>query len=156
MISTDVNESVITIVDKLTAITDRHAPLRKASKRQRKRLERPWISKAIMHSIRQRHKLVKTNLYSADPGKVKEYKAYSNKLNRIIHAAKKNYFSKQFELNKENIKCTWKLISKVIRTKKENTQQTIKKLLRDNRIYIDKQSIWDQLNSHKKWKWPCR
>ena len=24
---------------------------------------------------------------------VKEYKAYSNKLNRIIHAAKKNYFS---------------------------------------------------------------
>ena len=90
-LSTDVNESVITIVDNLSAITDRHAPLRKASKRQRKRLERPWISKAIMHSIRQRHKLVKTNLYSADPGKVKEYKAYSNKLNRIIHAAKKNY-----------------------------------------------------------------
>ena len=87
-----------------------------------------------MHSIRQRHKLVKTNLYSADPGKVKEYKAYSNKLNRIIHAAKNNYFSKQFELNKENIKCRWKLISKVIRTKKENTQHTIKKLLRDNRI----------------------
>ena len=104
-----------------------------------------------MHSIRQRHKLVKTNLYSADPGKVKEYKAYSNKLNRIIHAAKKNYFSKQFELNKENIKCTWKLISKVIRTKKENTQHTIKlikKLLRDNKIYIDKRSICDQLNSH--------
>ena len=101
-----------------------------------------------MHSIRQRHKLVKANLYSTDPGKEKEYKAYSNKLNRIIHAAKKNYFSKQFELNKENIKCTWKLISKVIRTKKENTQHTIKKLLRDNRIYIDKQSICDQLNSH--------
>ena len=109
--------------------------------------ERPWISKAIMHSIRQRHKLVKTKLYSTDPGKVKEYKAYSNKLNRIIHAAKKNYFSKQFELNKENIKCTWNLISKVIRTKKENTKHTITKLLRDNRIYIDKQSvsICDQL-----------
>ena len=83
-----------------------------------------------------------------DPGKVKEYKAYSNKLNRIIHTAKKNYFSKQFELNKENIKCTRKLISKVIRTKKENTQHTIKKLLHDNRIYVDKQSICDQFNSH--------
>ena len=148
LISPDVNESVTTIVDNLTAITDQDAPLRKASKRQRKHLERPWILKAIMHSIRQRDKLVNTNLYSTDPGKVKEYKAYSNKLNRIIHAAKKNYFSKQFELNKENIKCTWKLISKVIRTKKENTQHTIKKLLRDNRIYVDKQSICDQLNSH--------
>ena len=71
LISTDVNESVTTIVDNLTAITDRHAPLRKASKRQRKRLERPWISKAIMHSIRQRHKLVKTNLYSTDPDRAR-------------------------------------------------------------------------------------
>ena len=102
----------------------------------------------IMHSIKQKHKLVKTHLYSTDPGKVKEYKAYSNKLNRIIHAAKKNYFSKQFELNKENIKYRWKLISKVISTKTVNNQYTIKKLLRDNRIYIDKQSICDQLNNH--------
>ena len=58
--STDVNESETTIVDNLSAIADRHAPLRKASKRQRKRLERHWISKAIMHSIRQRHKLRST------------------------------------------------------------------------------------------------
>jgi len=69
-------------------------------------------------------------------------------LNRIIHAAKNNYFSIQFELNKENIKYTWKLISKVISTKKVNTQHTIKKLLDDNRMYADKQSIFDQLNNH--------
>ena len=148
LISNDVNESISTILDNLRAITDRHAPLRKASKRQRKRLERPWISKAIMHSIKQKQKLVKTHLYSTDPRKVKEYKAYSNKLNRIIHAAKKNYFSEQFELNKESIKNTWKLISQVISTKEVNTQHTIKKLLRDNRIYVDKQSICDQLNNH--------
>ena len=148
LISNDVNESISTIVDNLRAVTDCHAPLRKASKRQRKRLERPSISKANMHSIKQKHKLFKTHLYSTDPGKVKEYKAYSNKLNRIIHAAKKNYFSKQFELNKERIKNTWKLISKVVSTKKVNTQHTIKKLLHDNRIYLDKQSICDQLNNH--------
>ena len=118
LISNDVNESIFTIVSNLCAITNYHAPLRKASKRQRKRLERPWITKSIMHSIKQKHKLVKTHLYSTDPGKVKEYEAYSNKLNRIIHAAKKNHFSKQFELNKENIKYTWKLISKVVSTKK--------------------------------------
>ena len=132
----------------LHAITNCHAPLREASKRQRKRLERPWITKAIIHSIKQKHKLVKTLLYSTDPSKVKEYKAYSNKLNRIIRAAKKNHFSKQFELNKENIKYTWKLISKVISTKTVNNQYTIKKLLRDNIIYIDKQSLCDQLNNH--------
>ena len=61
LISNDVNESISTISANLRAITDRQAPLRKASKRQRKRLERPWISKAIMHSIKQKHKLVKTH-----------------------------------------------------------------------------------------------
>ena len=146
LISNDVNKSISAIVSNLHAITNCHAPLREASKRQRKRLERHWITKAIMHSIKQKHKLVKT--HSTDPSKVKECKAYSNKLNKIIHAAKKNHFSKQFELNKENIKYTWKLISKVISTKTVNNQDTIKKLLRDNRIYIDKQSICDQLNNN--------
>ena len=42
---------------------------------------------------------------------------------------KMNYFSKQFELNEENIKCTWKLISEVINAKEVNSQHTIKKLL---------------------------
>ena len=59
------------MIDNLRAITDRHTPLRKVSKRQRKRLERPWISKAIMQSIKQKHKLVKTHLYSTGPSKVK-------------------------------------------------------------------------------------
>ena len=126
LISKDVNKSISAIVSNLHTITNCHAPLREASKRQRKRLERPWITKAIMHSIKQKHKLVKTHLYSTNPSKVKECKVYSNKLNRIIHAAKKNHFSKQFELNKENIKYTWKLISKVISTKTVNNQYTIK------------------------------
>lgn len=92
-ISNHVIESTNTIVYNVRAITDLHVLLRKAFKRQRKRLERPWISKAIVHSIKQKHKLLKTPLYSMDPGKVKKYKAYSNKLSRITHAAKKNYFS---------------------------------------------------------------
>ena len=72
LISNDVNESITTIEDILRAITDRHALLRKPSKRQRKRFERPWISKAIAHSIKRKQKLVKTHLCSTDPGKVKK------------------------------------------------------------------------------------
>jgi len=87
LISDDFNGGISATVDNLRAITDRHAPLRRASKRKRKRLERPWISKAIIHSIKQKHKLAKSHLHNTDPSKVKEYKAYSNKLNRIIHAA---------------------------------------------------------------------
>ena len=106
------------IANNLHAIMDRHAPWCKASKRQKKQLQRPWISKAILHSIKYKHKLIKTHLLSKDPGKVKYYKAYSNKLNRIIYAAKRNYVFKQFELNKENVKYTWSLIGKLINRKK--------------------------------------
>ena len=92
LISNDVNDGITTTVNNLRAITDRHVRLRKAPKRQRKRLERPWISRGIVQSIKQKHKLVKTRLYSTDPGKVKKYKAYGNKLRRITMQQKRIIF----------------------------------------------------------------
>jgi len=148
LITNDVNESMSLIVDNLRTVYDYHAPMRKASKQQRKRLQKPWISNAILVSIKRKQKLFKTHLLSKDPRKIKEYKAYSNRLNRIKELAKKNYLTKKFEMNKYNVKYTWKLIGTLISKKKSNSQSTITKLLRNNRFYSDKQSICDQLNTH--------
>lgn len=141
-------ESKSFIVDNLLSVYDRHAPMHKASKQQRKRLQKPWISDAILVSIKRKQKLFKTHLMSKDPRKIREYKAYSNRLNRIKELAKKNYLTKKFEMNKDNVKYTWELIGTLISKKKSNSQNTIMKLLRYNRFYSDKQSICDQLNTH--------
>ena len=53
----------------------------------------------------------------------------SNKLSKIIKAARKSYLSKQFELNRDNIKHTWKLIGSLIDRRNTNSQIPIKKIL---------------------------
>ena len=42
------------------------------------------------------------------------YTTYKNKLNHLIKASKKQYFSSKFEKNKGNIKGTWKVINSVL------------------------------------------
>ena len=81
------------ILNNLRTVTDRHAPMRKASRKKKKKLEKPWVSKAILVSIKCKHKLFKIHFWSNDPRKQREYKTYSNKLSKIIKAARKCYLS---------------------------------------------------------------
>ena len=46
------------------------------------------------------------------------------------------------------MKSTWKLIGSLIDRRKNNYQTSIKKLLYNNRLYSDKQSICNQLNNY--------
>ena len=119
LVNADVNESMSNILNNLRIVTDRHAPVRKASRQKKKQLEKPWVSKAILASIKRIHKLFKTYFWSTDPHKQQEYKTYSNKLSKIIKAARKCYLAKQFELNRNNIKSTWKLIRSLIDRRKK-------------------------------------
>ena len=102
----------------LQQITDKHAPVRKLSNKMRAQLRKPWITSAIFKSIKKRQKLFTTHFLSNDPNKVKEYKKYNNKLNKIKEAAKTNYFKTQFDMFSDNLKATWKLIGTIINRKK--------------------------------------
>lgn len=116
--------------------SDLHAPVRNVSNKKRKQLKKLWISNAIVTSIKKKQKLFKTHFLSNDQDKIKKYKLYSNKLNKVKELTKKNYFRAQFDLHKNNLKTTWKLIG-VLVNKKSNSQVTIKKLICDNKCYTD-------------------
>ena len=91
LVNADVNESMSNILNNLRIVTDRHAPVRKASRQKKKKLEKPWVSKAILLSIKRKHKLLfKTHFWSNDPRKQREYKTYSTRLSKIIKAARKS------------------------------------------------------------------
>ena len=49
--------------------------------------------------------------------KIKEYKQYSNLLNKMKAKAKNKYSNQYFQLYKENLKETWKLIGTIIKRK---------------------------------------
>ena len=57
LVTTDVNESMHRVTETLQEISDLHAPVRKVSNKKRKQLKKPWISNAIMTSIKRKQKL---------------------------------------------------------------------------------------------------
>ena len=74
--------------------------MRKLTHKKKQQLNKPWISNAIVKSIKRKQKLFKTHFLSNDPEKVKQYKIYNNKLNRIKEVAKRNYFTTQFNVER--------------------------------------------------------
>ena len=106
LVSHDVNDSLNNIVDTLQRLADKHAPVKKVSNSMRRKLQKPWITKSMLKSIRKRYKLYISHFLSADSKKVKQYKTYSNKLNKVINIAKRQYYEAQFALYQANIKMT--------------------------------------------------
>ena len=143
----DTNTSMNNIFETLQEITNKYAPIKKVTNSKKRQLKKPWISNGKLNSIKTKQKLFKSHFLSQDQIKVKFYKTYNNKLNKIKELAKRTYFSAQFYLNKEDIKATWKLIGMIINRKKKSNI-TIPKLLYNHKCYTDRQSICEQLNTY--------
>ena len=92
LINEDVNESINNVISALQTLSDKHAPVKKLSSKKIKQSAKPWLSDSILKSIKRRQQLFKTHFLSKDLNKVKFYKAYNNKLNRLKDVAKKGIF----------------------------------------------------------------
>ena len=82
-----------------------------------KQLAKPWLSKGLIKSIKTKQKLYRSHFLSKDPTKISRYKTYSNVLNKLKTKTKKEYYTQQFQLCKDNLKSTWKLIGTLISRK---------------------------------------
>ena len=119
---TDPQESYNRFSNKFICIYNNCFPLKKCSGRQRK-LKKPWISNSLLKSIKTKNKLYKQ--FIREPTHVNElnYKTYRNKLTYSLKIAKRLYYEKKIEENKNNIKQTWKYLNKIINKKKCNNDQ---------------------------------
>ena len=131
--SNDLHETATKITDLIKSIADKHAPVRQLSQKKQKLCTKPWITNGILKSIKTKHKLYKTHFLSKNPIKVTEYKKYAYKLNWPKNICKKNYFSQHFDLCKNNLKASWKLIGMLVKSNSKG--QTPSKTKRNNRAY---------------------
>ena len=60
---------------------------------------------------------IKPTTYLTTQSKFCEFKNYSNRLNHLKNINKKAYFCKKFDLCKNNLKATWKIIGNLIKRK---------------------------------------
>ncbi|CAH1974413.1 unnamed protein product [Acanthoscelides obtectus] len=72
---------------------------------------KPWISNGIIVSVKKREKRKKRLLANYSLSLENQYKDYRNKLNKLIHKQKNNYYRMQIEKNKNNMKQLYDVIN---------------------------------------------
>ena len=99
-------------------------PLKKVTRKQR-RFKKPWLTKALLKSIKTKNKLYKKYLQVPTVDNSSLYKTYKNKLNHdyTLRLAKRWYYEKKLEeYAKSNTHATWKILNKVLNRKKSRPQ----------------------------------
>ena len=91
-------------------ILDKHAPLRKRSRKELKLKTKPWITKRLLKSIYRKNCMYKRGVSSKCTAEWNEYKMYRNKLTHLKNSAKKLYYQDIIRKNKQNTAKLWKTI----------------------------------------------
>jgi hypothetical protein len=75
----------------------------------------PWITKGLLKSISKKNRLYKQLINFPNKQRESRYKIYKNKLTHIIRRnAKWMYYENRFEIAKNDMKLTWRLVNEVI------------------------------------------
>ena len=101
----DINKIFSSFYNKLNKIVNKHAPFKIMSKRRKKKLSKPWITKGIRTSIR-----IKNRYYMS--GDQAQYKNYRNTISKLTRINKKQYYSQFFSNNLKNMQKTWVIVKK--------------------------------------------
>ena len=89
------------------------------------KLKRPWITPAIIQSIKTKNKLYKK--FVKKPITYRNiYISYRNHLTKVIKTAKNNFHKQQFEACSGNVKETWKNINKMLGKFHNNINKSFK------------------------------
>ena len=83
-----------------------------------------WMPKSLLKSIRHNHSLFKLSITNPTEINKLTYKTYNNKLNSIKRKAEQDYFSNHLEVNKSDIKKSWRRMKSVIGNKRMHQKST--------------------------------
>ena len=116
------NEEFNVFSEIILKVVNKHAPLKLASRKQKRLLQKPWITKDIFDAIRRKQKMYKTHFKSGGPHKIAKYKKYANKVNHLEEISKKNYFHDEITKNKSNPKEMWQTLKQILPTNAKQTK----------------------------------
>ena len=116
---TDPQEAYNNFYNKLFKLYEINIPLKKSKNKNNATNQKiPWVTKGILKSRKTKNKLYKKFIKNPNEKNESIYKTYRNKFNKIKNAAKKYYYSKEFNEHKGNLRYLWKLIKEVINKNK--------------------------------------
>ena len=140
--------------EKLAAILkcakDKHMPKQNVKYNKKKHKKSKWMTQAILNSINMKGVLYKKfiqannedeNIYSALK---EEYTRYRKTLRHSIREAKKMYYTRTFNIYKNDMKTTWKIINDTLRRKSSTSCDA--HFISNGQIIKNHDEIADQFN----------
>ena len=112
-------------------------PYKKATNSKMKQFSKPWLTQGLLKSIKWKQRMYKSHFFSNNSMKIREYKQYSNLLNIMKAKAKDKYYNQYFQLYKENLKETWKLIGIIIKRKAKVQSDYSSRIIRNSKVYTN-------------------
>ena len=125
----------------------RHAQMRKLTRKQQKLINKPWISRGILKSIRTKQKMYLSHFVKGNLEQKQLYKKYANKLTKVKFAAKKLYYQDKLETSKNNTSEVWRIIKSLLFSSRSNTN-LLHKLRRNNTFTTNPTLIVNSFNDY--------
>ena len=119
--SDDINCMYNTFTEIITELYQSNCPII-YEKVKRKRPDKPWMTNGLKNACRKKNLLYKEFLKTRTIVSEEKYKKYKNKLTAILRRCEKQYFTELLEINKGNMKETWKILNGLINKKSKGKQ----------------------------------
>ena len=133
-------------VNDFTEIVNTHAPLKRATTREKRLISKPWLTKGLLKSIKSKNKIFSRLHKTHDRHLKAEFKSYRNTLNRTITCAKQNYYKNYVELNKNTFDKIWKIIDDMVNVKNKCKKTPTKLVINDEIILTEPRAILNAIN----------
>ena len=121
-------------------------PLTKLNTTRKTTPRKPWMTAGLVRSCITKEKLYKRQITCPTEANTTAYKNYSNKLNKTIRVAEKNYYADQFETYKSSSKNTWSIIKQILDKTSESQLVECFKYVDDD--ITDKEVIVHKFNEY--------
>ena len=105
-------------------VVNKNAPFKHLSNREIRRKKKPWINNGIITSIHKRNSYLKKFRKTDNQLFFIRYKCYRDKINHLIRKSKKDYYCKNFNRCRQNIRKIWQQINKIIHKNKNKDYVT--------------------------------
>ena len=134
-------------VEKFTKSLDKHQPMRELSKKEKKLLDKPWLTTGLLKAISKKRALFKQfkddRLKNKDSEVYQQYKAYTTHINKLKRICMKDHYQKFFTENFKNSKQIWIGINTLLNRHKKR-QNTI--YLEENGFIADPTKVANKFN----------
>ena len=123
----DVNNKFDRFLKDLNTLTNKHAPIKRRSRKEMKLKYKPWINNRIQKMMRIRDKILQKMKKQQTPDNLNLYKKFRNRVSNELKESKERYFHNYFSVNIQNMKKLWSGIKTII-SHKSSTSSSINKI----------------------------